>query len=155
MFRFVGKSGLGCVANLPYHLRKCWLSRGFAQKCDSSGDGGDSHKIPDHLKDMLTAKDPKFFDMVEYFFHRGVQVAQEQLIADMKGSNKDVNRKKAKGILLMMQQCNAILEINFPIKRDNGDYNMIHGYRAQHSIHRMPTKGGNITAFVNNEKRLY
>lgn len=80
--------------------------------------------------------------MVEYFFHRAVQVAQENLIEDMKGSDKKVNRKKAKGILQMMSSCNGMLEVNFPIKLDNGEFEMIHGYRAQHSLHRVPTKGG-------------
>lgn len=147
MSRFAVKSGLRHFNDVSNAFRSLWSRRGYAQcpakSCGDSGNQGDGHQMPDHLKEMATAKNPKFFDMVEYFFHRGVQVAQEQLIADMKGNDKEANRKKAKGILLLMQSCNSILEINFPIKRDNGDYKMIHGYRAQHSLHRLPTKGGN------------
>lgn len=110
--------------------------------CDGNGGGDDGHQMPEHLRDIATAKNPKFFHMVEYFFNRAVQVAQEQLIADIKGNDKALNRKKARGILTMMQSCHGILELNFPIKRDNGEYELVHGYRAQHSVHRFPTKGG-------------
>lgn len=102
-----------------------------------------THKIPDHLKDVPTAPDPKFFDMVEYFFHRGCQVVEEQLVSEMKEKTSLENkRKKVQGILNLMQPCDHIIEIAFPLRRDNGNYEIITCYRAQHSTHKTPTKGG-------------
>lgn len=103
-----------------------------------------SYEIPEKFKDMPTAENPRFFDMVEYFFHRACQIAEDQLVETMKGSKISIEdkRKKVKGILLGMQPCDHIIEIAFPIKRDSGDYEIIQGYRAQHSTHRVPTKGG-------------
>lgn len=99
--------------------------------------------IPERLQETGTAKNPKFFDMVEYYFHRAVQLAEEQLIADMPSTDSEASRRqRAKGILDIMQTCSGVLELNFPIRRDNGDFEMIHGYRAQHSTHRAPCKGG-------------
>ncbi|SPP82762.1 glutamate dehydrogenase, mitochondrial isoform X1 [Drosophila guanche] len=101
------------------------------------------HQIPDRLKDVPTAKDPRFFDMVEYFFHRGCQIAEESLVDDMKGKlTRDEKKQKVKGILMLMQPCDHIIEIAFPLRRDAGNYEMITGYRAQHSTHKTPTKGG-------------
>ena len=101
------------------------------------------HQIPERLKEVPTAKDPRFFDMVEYFFHRGCQIAEDRLIDDMKGKlSMEEKKKKVKGILMLMQPCDHIIEIAFPLRRDSGDYEMITGYRAQHSTHRIPTKGG-------------
>lgn len=108
------------------------------------------HQIPDRLKDVATAQDPKFFDMVEYFFHRACQIAEDKLVEDLgKGSKLTVEdrKKKVKGILMLMQNCDHILEISFPLRRDSGDYEMIQGYRAQHSTHRTPCKGGKSRSF--------
>lgn len=108
------------------------VSRGYAD-----------HQIPERLKDVGSAKNPKFFDMVEYFFHRACQIAEDKLVEDMKGRiSVEEKKKKVKGILMLMQNCDHIIEISFPLRRDSGDYEMILGYRAQHSTHRTPTKGG-------------
>lgn len=101
------------------------------------------HEIPERLKSVPTDADPKFFDMVEYFYHRGCQVVEEQLVADMKEKTSlDLKRKKVQGILNLIQPCDHIIEIAFPLRRDNGNYEIITCYRAQHSTHKTPTKGG-------------
>lgn len=102
-----------------------------------------SHEIPDRLKDIPSSANPRFFDMVEYFFHRACQVIEDKLVSDMKSKMSiEEKKKKVAGILKLMQPCDHIIEIQFPLRRDSGDYEMILGYRAQHSSHRTPTKGG-------------
>lgn len=105
------------------------------------------HVIPERLKDMPTNPNPRFFDMVEYFFHKACVLVEDKLVEDLakvKGSRLTFEQRKAKvrGILTHMEQCDHVLEVGFPIKRDNGDYEIIKGYRAQHSTHRTPCKGG-------------
>lgn len=100
-------------------------------------------EIPDRIKTVPTDRDPKFFDMVEYFFHRGCQVLEEELVNGIKEKTSlDMKRKKVQGILSLMQPCDHIIEISFPLRRDNGNYEIITCYRAQHSTHKTPTKGG-------------
>lgn len=116
------------------------------------------HQIPDRLKDIPTSGNPKFFDMVEYFFHRACQVVEDKLVLDMKGKmSPEDKKKKVKGILMLMQPCDHIIEIQFPLRRDSGDYEMIQGYRAQHSSHRTPTKGGESFSalFIFSRQRKY
>ncbi|XP_069168569.1 glutamate dehydrogenase, mitochondrial isoform X4 [Procambarus clarkii] len=101
------------------------------------------HQIPERLLYIPDAEDPSFFEMVEYFFHRGCQVVEDQLVEEMKDRiTLEEKRNKTKGILKIMEPCHHVLEVAFPVKRDNGTYEMISGYRAQHSLHRTPTKGG-------------
>jgi glutamate dehydrogenase (NAD(P)+) len=46
------------------------------------------------------------------------------------------------GLVDQIKACNLVLQIRFPIRRLNGDYEVIEAYRVQHSHHRLPTKGG-------------
>lgn len=100
------------------------------------------HQIPARLKDVPTASDPHFSDMVEYFFHRGCQIAEDKLVADMKGKSLEERKKKVVGILKLIEGCDHVLEVSFPLRRDSGEYEIIKGYRAQHCNHRTPLKGG-------------
>ena len=45
------------------------------------------------------------------------------------------------GLLAQIKACNSIFRMSFPLKRDDGTIEVINGWRAQHSVHRLPTKG--------------
>ncbi|MDX1909466.1 MAG: Glu/Leu/Phe/Val dehydrogenase [Bacteroidia bacterium] len=46
------------------------------------------------------------------------------------------------GLLDQIKQPNSILRMNFPIRRDSGEYQVISAWRIQHSHHKTPVKGG-------------
>lgn len=101
------------------------------------------HKIPDHLEYVPNSEDPSFFHMVEYFYHKGWQVVEDKLVEEFKGRmSSEEKRKRVNGYLKIIGPCHSILEVSFPLRRDNGDYVVINGWRAQHSHHRLPCKGG-------------
>ena len=105
------------------------------------------HQIPENIRYVESAGDPSFFHMVEYFYHRGWTIVEDKLVEEFKGRwSAEEKRKKVRGYLGMLGPCHAVLEVPFPLKRDNGDYVMINGWRAQHSHHRVPTKGGECLA---------
>ncbi|TRY90543.1 hypothetical protein DNTS_002665 [Danionella cerebrum] len=87
--------------------------------------------------------DPNFFRMVEGFFDRGASIVEDKLVHDLKTrETPEQKRHRVRGILKIIKPCNHVLSVSFPIKRDNGEWEMIEGYRAQHSQHRTPCKGG-------------
>ncbi|MCH7665663.1 MAG: Glu/Leu/Phe/Val dehydrogenase [Acidobacteria bacterium] len=45
-------------------------------------------------------------------------------------------------MLSQIRECNAVYHFAFPVKRDDGAIEVIHGWRAEHSHHKLPTKGG-------------
>lgn len=87
--------------------------------------------------------DPNFFTMVEGFFDRGAKIVEDKLVEDLRTRESDEQKhNRVRGILKIIKPCNHVLSISFPIKRDNGEWEVIEGYRAQHSQHRTPCKGG-------------
>ena len=46
------------------------------------------------------------------------------------------------GILNQIKACNSVYSMQFPLRKDDGTIEVVEAYRAQHSHHRMPTKGG-------------
>jgi glutamate dehydrogenase (NAD(P)+) len=99
-----------------------------------------SEATADELGDV---DDPNFFDMVQQFVDRAALLVEDKLVEELKDrSSEDEKRKRVRGILQMMKPCNNVLGVTFPIKRDNGEFEIIYGWRAQHSQHRTPCKGG-------------
>jgi len=52
-----------------------------------------------------------------------------------------------------IKACNAIVKVQFPVQMDSGEYKVFTGYRAVHSDHRLPVKGGiRYSMHVNQEE---
>ncbi len=72
----------------------------------------------------MSSKQARFFESVSKNFDKAAAVSQHP-----------------KGLLDQIKACNAIYQVNFPVKVGD-EYQVIEAYRVQHSHHRMPTKGG-------------
>jgi glutamate dehydrogenase (NAD(P)+) len=46
------------------------------------------------------------------------------------------------GLLNQIKICNSSYKITFPLEKDDGSIEVIHAWRAEHSHHKTPTKGG-------------
>ncbi|XP_022910231.1 glutamate dehydrogenase, mitochondrial-like [Onthophagus taurus] len=104
--------------------------------------------MPEELANIDEEADPAFYSMVQYNFHKARLVVEKKLVESLKKikgqppMNEECRKAKVKNVMTYLEQCDSMLEINFPIKRDNGSYEMIRAYRAMHKCHKMPTKGG-------------
>lgn len=48
----------------------------------------------------------------------------------------------SQSIIEALSHPRVVFKFTFPFRDDNGDLHTIHGYRAQHTHHKLPTKGG-------------
>ena len=57
------------------------------------------------------------------------------------------------GLLDLIKSCKGVYHLTFPIKRDDGRMEVVHAWRAEHSHHKLPTKGGfRYAAHVNEDE---
>eukprot|EP00361_Fabrea_salina_P003950 CAMPEP_0202425500 /NCGR_PEP_ID=MMETSP1345-20130828/137_1 /ASSEMBLY_ACC=CAM_ASM_000843 /TAXON_ID=342563 /ORGANISM="Fabrea Fabrea salina" /LENGTH=490 /DNA_ID=CAMNT_0049035745 /DNA_START=1 /DNA_END=1473 /DNA_ORIENTATION=+ len=70
-------------------------------------------------------EEPGFLEMVNMYFDKASQYT---------GIDSE--------ILELIKTCDASLAMTIPLRRDNGSIEYFKAYRAQHSRHRTPTKGG-------------
>jgi glutamate dehydrogenase (NAD(P)+) len=66
-----------------------------------------------------------FFDQVNRNFDRA---------AEFTGHHSD--------LLRIIKSCNSVYHFTFPLEKDDGSVEVIHAWRAEHSHHKLPTKGG-------------
>lgn len=70
-------------------------------------------------------------------------------VVDFAASHMDIHP----GLLDQIKQCNSVYKFNFPLRNADGTYQVIEGYRVQHSHHKLPVKGGiRYSSFVNEEE---
>ena len=92
------------------------LSGGGGNKCvtgaaaihTSAPVGGNKWEIPQRLLEIPTAKDPNFFNMVEYFFHKSCVLGEESLmgeLSNLRDLSDDAKRQKVvKGFVVILDE---------------------------------------------------
>ena len=111
-----------------------------------------SSSAPSPTPFPIDANDPKdcasFFEMVELYYDKASELMEPNLVKELVGPLEE-RQKRVKGILAMIKPCNRVMAFTFPIKRDTGEFEMIQAWRAQHSDHKVPSKGGtSLTLFL-------
>jgi glutamate dehydrogenase (NAD(P)+) len=48
----------------------------------------------------------------------------------------------SQGLLAQIKEINSVIHFTFPVKRDSGEIEVLHAWRAEHSHHMLPCKGG-------------
>ena len=72
----------------------------------------------------MAAEHPPFFQQVNRYFDLAAQ-----------------HTPYPQGLLDQIKACNSVYHMTFPLERDDGSIEVIHGWRAEHSVHTRPVKG--------------
>nr|XP_014100826.1 glutamate dehydrogenase, mitochondrial [Bactrocera oleae] len=105
----------------------------------------EKHVIPKHLEKIRKDKDPPFAQMVEYYYHSAAQLMEPMMIKELEKypyMKKEQRERRVSAMLQLIGSTTNLLEVTFPIIKSDGRYELITGYRAHHTRHRLPLKGG-------------
>lgn len=58
------------------------------------------------------------------------------------------------GLLQLIKMCNSTYHMQFPVEKDDGSIVVINAWRAEHSHHKLPTKGGIRYSMLVNEDEI-
>ena len=76
-------------------------------------------------------EEPRFLEMVKMHFDKAAKYTNV-----------------SPDLLSFIKECNSIVRFNIPLQKDDGSLEILTCYRAQHSHHKLPVKGG--TRFADN-----
>ncbi|KAG8317297.1 hypothetical protein J6590_029865 [Homalodisca vitripennis] len=132
-----------CSVFQPFHgIRNSVMRQGFVKLQISAKS---TFPFPSHLVDVPEEEDPPFSRMVEYNVHNAIQLLDSRFLFSLivSGVSSPQHRQfKKQCIINFMTNCDSVLGIRFPLKRDSGSFETITGYRAHHSLHKKPAIGG-------------
>lgn len=114
-------------------------------KCCTSNSKLVSRAMAAACTNPIDPEDPldcaSFFKMIELYYDKAASLLQPNLVKELPGLMEE-REKRVTGVLGLIKPCNRLMSITFPIRRDNGEFELIEAYRAQHSDHKVPSKGG-------------
>ncbi|HYO16741.1 MAG TPA: Glu/Leu/Phe/Val dehydrogenase [Thermoanaerobaculia bacterium] len=77
------------------------------------------------IQEARTVQEVSFFEQVNRNFDRAAALTSHH-----------------PDLLALIKTCNSVYHFTFPLERDDGSIQVIHAWRAEHSHHKLPTKGG-------------
>ncbi|KRY90740.1 Glutamate dehydrogenase, mitochondrial [Trichinella pseudospiralis] len=80
-----------------------------------------------------SVQEPTYFEMVEHFIDKSSRLVERRLREEKHLSLSEL--KFRLGVLEKIKMPESVTKFSFPIVRDNGDVEMIHAWRCQHSRH--------------------
>jgi glutamate dehydrogenase (NAD(P)+) len=64
--------------------------------------------------------------MVEKFFDKAAPIVENKMVEEMKSRDTpEIKLKKVRGILKVIKPCYHVLNFTFPLKRANGEFEII------------------------------
>ncbi|XP_018577510.1 glutamate dehydrogenase, mitochondrial-like [Anoplophora glabripennis] len=98
------------------------------------------YEIPERYQNAFYLANASFYDSTNWFLHRAYEVVFPKLKSELlkvdsyKNQTTDRATEKIEEIIKILDQCNSIIDVRFPVKRDNGLQEIIRGFRAQHGL---------------------
>ncbi|CAH1128682.1 unnamed protein product [Ceutorhynchus assimilis] len=108
------------------------------------------YDIPERYRNAFYLANASFFDSTNWFLHSAYEVVFPFLKNSYRHNVKPLGisdskiHAKLENVIESIDQCNSIIDVRFPLRRENGNLEVIRGFRAHYgeSIQNTPCLGG-------------
>ncbi|RZC38674.1 glutamate dehydrogenase, mitochondrial-like, partial [Asbolus verrucosus] len=98
-----------------------------------------AYEIPERYRNSFYLANAAFFDHANWFLHRAYEVCFPKLVPELRDKDPRLTEmeaiKNVMNVIQLLDQCNSIIDVRFPIQRENGKKEIIRGFRAQHGLY--------------------
>lgn len=104
------------------------------------------YEMPEQFRNSFYLANASTHDNINWYYYTGVEVAFDKFVDKLKTRTLNKQDDKARNMVLnkvcMLDSCNHVLEISFPIVRDSGRVQMVKGICVKHGFHQGTHLGG-------------
>ncbi|XP_044262352.1 glutamate dehydrogenase, mitochondrial-like [Tribolium madens] len=98
-----------------------------------------SYEIPERYRNSFYLVNAAFFDQVNWYLHRAYEICFPKLVSQVKNHEPNLTDsqavRKVSQVIEILDQCNSLIDVRFPIQLENGTKEMVRGFRAQHGLY--------------------
>ncbi|KYB25039.1 glutamate dehydrogenase, mitochondrial [Tribolium castaneum] len=98
-----------------------------------------TYEIPDRYRNSFYLVNAAFFDQVNWYLHHAYELCFPKLVTQLKNLQPNLTDpqavQKVHQVIKILDQCNSVLDIRFPIKLENGTKEVVRGFRAHHGLY--------------------
>ena len=98
-----------------------------------------SYEIPERYRTSFYLANAALFDQVNWFLHRAYEISFPRLVADLRDREPKLSHvdaaERVETVIQILDQCNSVIDVRFPMQREDGTKRMIRGFRAQYGLY--------------------
>nr|XP_022903878.1 glutamate dehydrogenase, mitochondrial-like isoform X2 [Onthophagus taurus] len=106
------------------------------------------YTVPERYRNAFYLANASLFDYTNWYIHKAYESCFKTVLNTVFTSYPNMTDNKAKlkvlDIINLLEPCSGVVDISFPIKKTDGTYEVVQGYRAIHALnlYEMPNLGG-------------
>ncbi|KAF2902449.1 hypothetical protein ILUMI_03737 [Ignelater luminosus] len=119
--------------NSKLTLKNLWLQylqkQFYSQKYE--------YEIPDVYRNAFYLANASLVNYTNWFVHNALRVIYHEIITELKAKGHNINEaiKKINSIINIIEPCNHFIDVQFPVKMEDGQYEIFRGFRAEHGVY--------------------
>ncbi|KAL3278634.1 hypothetical protein HHI36_016174 [Cryptolaemus montrouzieri] len=93
------------------------------------------YEMPPRFRECFYLANASFFDSVNWYVHKAYEIIFSELVDKLmsfSGLDEQQASNKISNIIKVLDQCNSLLDIRYPLKKEDGSLELIRSFTVNH-----------------------